>query len=179
MPPRKKRTKRVRDSERNAENELELIPTPARDWFNDMPLEILLEVTSFMFCLRQHLTSIHMQIFWYLAPLELLYLARTTKALRAFLLNRQKSLRYWRCAFESIVNLPPCPSFLSEPEYANLAFVPFCHACHFFVTNSCRTLTSSQGCSARCDSPLWELRLRSCEACLPCGKTVYACLTCC
>ena len=114
MPPRENCTKRVRD----AENELEFIPKPpARVWFNDMPLEVLLEVNSFMSCLCQHLTSLHMQIFWYLTPLELLYLARTTKSLRAFLLSRQRSLRYWECAFENLANFPPCPSFVFTFPY--------------------------------------------------------------
>ncbi|KIJ65731.1 hypothetical protein HYDPIDRAFT_167326 [Hydnomerulius pinastri MD-312] len=55
---------------------------------------------------------------------------------------------FWKVAFSGI-GLPPCPEYISEPAYANLARVPACHSCFSF-----------------CDTILWELRLRCCTNCL-------------
>ncbi|KAF9237383.1 hypothetical protein BU15DRAFT_48806 [Melanogaster broomeanus] len=88
------------------------------------------------------------QIFQFLGPLDLLHLSRTSKCLRTFLLNRNKSLAFWKTAINN-VGLPPCPDYISEPAYAHLAFVPLCH-----------------GCFTHCDSIQWELRLRCCPKCL-------------
>ncbi|KAF8559431.1 hypothetical protein OG21DRAFT_1403350, partial [Imleria badia] len=67
------------------------------------------------------------QVFQYLEPVDVLCLARTTKRLRAFLLNRHKSLHIWKAAFDNVPDLPPCPDHLSAPAYTHIAFVPVCH----------------------------------------------------
>ncbi|KAI0689362.1 hypothetical protein C8T65DRAFT_817778 [Cerioporus squamosus] len=76
----------------------------------DMPLDILIEIFKFM----------HLR--------DLLNLARTTKGFRAFLMSR-KSEPFWRAARRQIEDLPQCPTFLSEPAYANLMFFSHCHGC--------------------------------------------------
>ncbi|KAI0689365.1 hypothetical protein C8T65DRAFT_746206 [Cerioporus squamosus] len=75
-----------------------------------MPLDILIEVFSLMY------------------PRDLLNLARTTKGFRAFLMSRE-SEPFWRAARRQIEDLPECPTFLSEPAYANLVFFSHCHGC--------------------------------------------------
>ncbi|KAG6851129.1 hypothetical protein H0H93_001009 [Arthromyces matolae] len=57
--------------------------------------------------------------------MELLNLARTTRALRAILMKRSSRL-VWRTTIRNI-GLPACPSDLDEPQYVNLAFDDYCH----------------------------------------------------
>lgn len=95
-----------------------------------LPLEVLFEVLC------------------YLHPLDLLYLARVSKLFRSFLLNRHKAKSIWTGALKRIDRLPQCPSYLSEPAYANLVFWPFCHRCY-----------------SSCDVIQWELRIRCCNGC--------------
>lgn len=59
-------------------------------------------------------------------PRDLLNLARTSKSFRAFLLSRD-SAPFWKTARKQVEGLPDCPPFLSEPQYANLLFFPYCH----------------------------------------------------
>ena len=61
-------------------------------------------------------------------PRDLLSLARTTRAFRAFLMNPRSARLSWRAAREGQVKppMPECPSFLSEPAYANLVFGSVC-----------------------------------------------------
>lgn len=33
----------------------------------------------------------------------------------------------WKAARANVEGLPECPSYLSEPQYANLVFSPHCH----------------------------------------------------
>ncbi|OSX64969.1 hypothetical protein POSPLADRAFT_1136226 [Postia placenta MAD-698-R-SB12] len=74
----------------------------------DMPLDILQE------------------IFAYLGPDDLLYLSRTSKALRTFLMNRASAF-LWRMAFKNVDGLPERPEFLNEPAYANVLYSKHCH----------------------------------------------------
>ncbi|KAH7903112.1 hypothetical protein BJ138DRAFT_1107954 [Hygrophoropsis aurantiaca] len=104
----------------------------------DMPVDILLEAS----------------IFHLLHPADLVYLTRTSKAFRSFLLDRTKCLRIWQNALGHVEDLPGCPSFISEPAYANLVFIPLCHGCGF----SCETI-------------LWRMRIRCCDDCC---KTLLA-----
>ena len=66
------------------------------------------------------------QIFCRLEPRDLLNLARTTKPFRQFLMSRA-SAGMWKAARANVEGLPDCPSHLSEPAYANLAFFSYCH----------------------------------------------------
>ncbi|KAF9234867.1 hypothetical protein BU15DRAFT_52049, partial [Melanogaster broomeanus] len=66
------------------------------------------------------------QILSLLHPMDLLNLARTTKAFRQ-LLMRKSSAFVWKTARSQVEGLPDCPSDLSEPQYANLVFYPRCH----------------------------------------------------
>ncbi|TBU50710.1 hypothetical protein BD309DRAFT_985349 [Dichomitus squalens] len=76
----------------------------------DMPLDVLLEIFGFMH------------------PRDLLALARTDKAFRAFLMTRNAQT-LWSAALESVEGLPRCPSYMSEPAYVNLLFCNHCHNC--------------------------------------------------
>ncbi|KAL5501285.1 hypothetical protein ACEPAH_8545 [Sanghuangporus vaninii] len=63
----------------------------------------------------------------YLRPLDLLYLARTSRELRGFLMSRS-SKSIWNASILAI-GMPSCPVDLSAPQYANLYFEKDCHAC--------------------------------------------------
>lgn len=96
----------------------------------DMPLDILQE------------------IFAYLGPDDLLYLSRTSKALRTFLMNRASAF-LWRMAFKNVDGLPERPEFLNEPAYANVLYSKHCHNCLKVCT----------------ESIVWELSARFCKKC--------------
>lgn len=66
------------------------------------------------------------EIFGHLRPYDLLRLARTTKALRDILMCRS-AVSVWKDSRAKIIGMPECPDDLSEPQYASLAFDPFCH----------------------------------------------------
>ncbi|KAF9231193.1 hypothetical protein BU15DRAFT_56478 [Melanogaster broomeanus] len=66
------------------------------------------------------------QILGFLHPMDLLNLARTTKAFRQ-LLMRKSSAFVWKAALGRVEGLPACPPDLNEPQYAYLAFYPHCH----------------------------------------------------
>lgn len=65
------------------------------------------------------------QIFGHLRPYDLLRLARTTKALRDILMRRS-AISIWKDARASIAGFPETPDDMDEPQYAHLAFEPFC-----------------------------------------------------
>ncbi|KAL0946612.1 hypothetical protein HGRIS_012809 [Hohenbuehelia grisea] len=97
----------------------------------EMPLEILFET------------------FRYLYPLDLLRLARTTKALRRILMHRS-AVSLWKSAQANLEGFPEAPPGLSEPAFANLAFDTHCHFC---------------GC-LRASKLIWMCKVRSCNRCL-------------
>ncbi|KAK0486365.1 hypothetical protein IW261DRAFT_1455107 [Armillaria novae-zelandiae] len=68
------------------------------------------------------------EIFSKLDPLDLLRLTRTTKDLRALLLQRSSTF-VWKRARQNIEGLPPLPEDLSEPKFAHLAFDKYCENC--------------------------------------------------
>ncbi|KAF8963395.1 hypothetical protein BDZ97DRAFT_1820622 [Flammula alnicola] len=98
----------------------------------EMPLDVLFE------------------IFGMLEPLDLLYLARSTKDIRAILMNRS-SISIWRRSRSNIPDMPECPDDLSEPQYANLAFAKNCYFCD-------KNLSTNR--------IIWSARLRTCTKCL-------------
>ncbi|KAF9035105.1 hypothetical protein BDP27DRAFT_1245518, partial [Rhodocollybia butyracea] len=85
-----------------------------------------------------------------LGPRDLLHLAWTSKDLRGMLMSK-KAEWIWREARKTIVGLPPRPRDLNEPEYARLAFDPYCHV-------SCVLM-------GRCDNVFWEFQVRLCKKC--------------
>ncbi|KIM79606.1 hypothetical protein PILCRDRAFT_549999 [Piloderma croceum F 1598] len=97
----------------------------------EMPLDILYE------------------IFGHLRPYDILRLSRTTKALRGILMTRSAT-SVWKDARSNIEGLPDCPQDLTEPQYAGLAFDPFCHLCG----------------APNVHTILWACRLRSCQKCI-------------
>ncbi|EED84917.1 predicted protein [Postia placenta Mad-698-R] len=76
----------------------------------DLPLDILLQIFSF------------------LDPGDLLILARTNKPFRSTLMHRE-SRSIWTAAIAETPYLPPCPEWLTEPQYADLAFGEQCYLC--------------------------------------------------
>ncbi|KAG8792335.1 hypothetical protein FRC12_006405 [Ceratobasidium sp. 428] len=64
----------------------------------------------------------------HLMPTDLLSLARLNKFFRNIFMSRS-SRHIWQAAFLSLPGLPPCPSDLSEPQYASLLFSKTCSSC--------------------------------------------------
>ena len=69
--------------------------------------------------------DILVQICSYLRPLDLLTMARSCKLLRDFFMSKA-SAPAW-VASRRAIELPDCPSDLSEPQYADLLFSKGCY----------------------------------------------------
>ncbi|KAJ6504136.1 hypothetical protein C8R47DRAFT_178196 [Mycena vitilis] len=95
------------------------------------------------------------EILTLLTPLDLLHLAWTSKALRAYIMSRSNAF-VWK-ASRAMVGMPPCPAELTEPQYAYLAFVSTCHG---------------PDCNKVCQLIIWQFRARYCKKCLE-AKTTY------
>ncbi|KAI0769767.1 hypothetical protein BD413DRAFT_476981 [Trametes elegans] len=106
------------------------MPVP-KSSLENLPMDILIEILALV------------------NPKDLLTLARTSKTFRAFLMNR-KSERCWKAARSTIKDFPPCPPFLSEPQYANLLFTTDCMKCS----------RPSVGMA------IWDFFVRYCKSCL-------------
>ncbi|KAF9473294.1 hypothetical protein BDN70DRAFT_397879 [Pholiota conissans] len=76
----------------------------------EMPVDILFEIFS---CLD---------------PLDLVYMARTTRALRALLTGPSSKL-IWKASRSNVFGLPDCPDDLTEQQYAVLMFAKMCMFC--------------------------------------------------
>ncbi|KAJ6597153.1 hypothetical protein DFH09DRAFT_1133806 [Mycena vulgaris] len=97
------------------------------------------------------------EIFSHLHPIDLLYLTRTTKPFRRFLLNRA-NVAIWRAAFENSSREggpPGCPSYMTEPAWARVAFEKTCHVCSAALRDN-----------REVDSVWWEFGARYCGDCL-------------
>ncbi|KIJ18019.1 hypothetical protein PAXINDRAFT_9105 [Paxillus involutus ATCC 200175] len=79
--------------------------------------------------------------------MDLLNLARTSKAFRRLLMHKSSAFA-WKTARLQIEGLPECPPDLSEPQYANLVFWPHCH-----------------NCGKPAPAIYWRIRRRYCPAC--------------
>jgi hypothetical protein len=125
MAPRKKTGK---------EKGLAFPPSP--HGFPALPLDILYEVRLSFSEFRRETKKTKLngkrQIFSLLHPLQLLYLTRTTKPFRRFLLNRA-NVGIWRAAFSVLRadGLPACPPYASEPAWARLVFEKVCNVVCF------------------------------------------------
>lgn len=60
-----------------------------------------------------------------MSPEDLLHLSRTSAGLRDMLMSKS-SRRVWEAARTVQGTIPPCPSDLSEPQYADLLFGKGC-----------------------------------------------------
>ncbi|KAJ8085505.1 hypothetical protein PM082_004323 [Marasmius tenuissimus] len=114
----------------------------------ELPLEIIIE------------------IFTYLEPLDLLYLCRTTRHIRSFLLSRSSSERLWKSALARI--RPPLPSIpgsvLDEPELVSLIFNLQCYTCGESCEGTdifwpCK-IVCCRGCTPTLFSPMTEILRR-------------------
>ncbi|KAG9035748.1 hypothetical protein FS837_001841 [Tulasnella sp. UAMH 9824] len=92
------------------------------------------------------------EILGLLTPLDLLHLARTSKALRSYLMSK-RSLIAWKAARAAATPpVPVCPKDISEPQLAVLLFTKECTICG----------KSPSSYSLRI---WWTLRLRACKPC--------------
>lgn len=92
----------------------------------EIPLDILFEVRIVALYLFSSVHKGVLQIFGYLAPYDLLRLARTTKDLRKLLMDKSSS-SVWQAARSNVPGLPVPLLGMSEPEYAHLMFSSQCH----------------------------------------------------
>ncbi|KAJ6594184.1 hypothetical protein B0H19DRAFT_1094306 [Mycena capillaripes] len=130
MPPRKKIT-----SSKLSRKSLHL---KGNGLLVDLPLDVFLE------------------IFKILHPLDLLYLSRTNKALREFLLDRSNA-SIWRVSLEHVEGSPPkCPSYTSEVQWTRLLFEEVCHVCYSTLEHDFTF-----------DPIWWEFSARYCSECCP------------
>ncbi|KAJ7691280.1 hypothetical protein B0H17DRAFT_1063330 [Mycena rosella] len=105
--------------------------------FLDLPYDILLEILKI------------------LHPLDLLYLSRTNKTLRDFLLDRSNASTIWRESFRTAEDSPPeCPSYTCEPQWARLLFEEVCHVCESSLEHDFLS-----------DPIWWEFGARYCSEC--------------
>ena len=66
--------------------------------------------------------------------MDLLRLARTTKALRAILMNRSSS-SLWKRVRRTYYEMPDGPEGMPEPQYASLALEHICDVSFISMTN--------------------------------------------
>ncbi|KAF8439340.1 hypothetical protein L210DRAFT_3402807, partial [Boletus edulis BED1] len=66
------------------------------------------------------------EIFGHLMPLDVLHLTHTTKQFRQLIMHRS-SASIWVAARKNVSDLPDCPPYMSEPQFANLVFDTHCH----------------------------------------------------
>jgi hypothetical protein len=90
----------------------------------EMPVDILLEVR---YQQPNPLCSLSYQIFSLLNPLDIVRLARTTKALRRILMSHS-AIAVWKAALTREPEFHNMPTDMNEPQWANLAFSNHCHA---------------------------------------------------
>lgn len=104
----------------------------ALEMLTDMPIDILFEVSTTD--LPAAKINQDLQIFSHLLPLDLLNLARTTKALRGLLMQRAAT-GVWKSARGNLPHatlyLNP-PDDMSEPAYTRLLFDTHCHVSHIY-----------------------------------------------
>ncbi|KAG9078662.1 hypothetical protein FS749_009282, partial [Ceratobasidium sp. UAMH 11750] len=79
---------------------------------------------------------------------DLLALARTCKSLRAFFMSKSR-IAMWQNAERNTPRLPPCPTTMSQPQYAALVFMNECSLC-----GACTKITLEP-----------KLRVRLCRSC--------------
>ncbi|TDL24618.1 hypothetical protein BD410DRAFT_745304, partial [Rickenella mellea] len=89
------------------------------------------------------------EVFMRLQPLDVLNIMYTSKGFRDLLIVPSSTF-IWKAARLNIEGFPDCPPFLSEVEYAKLAFYPYCYRCGKRTPNG----------------PQWEVLARFCGACL-------------
>ncbi|TDL24622.1 hypothetical protein BD410DRAFT_96947 [Rickenella mellea] len=89
------------------------------------------------------------EVFVRLQPLDILNIMYTSKGFRDLLIA-PSSIFIWKTVRMNVEGFPDCPPFLSEFEYAKLAFSHFCYRCGKRTPNS----------------PQWEVLARLCTTCL-------------
>src|SRR5882762_4065449 len=86
------------------------------------------------------------QIFGHLLPLDILHLARATTDFRRVLLHKS-SISVWKSVRANVPGFPECPSSMSEPAYANLAFDQHCHVSPLFMFISPLLIIADLSCT--------------------------------
>ncbi|KAH9948009.1 hypothetical protein B0H21DRAFT_735736 [Amylocystis lapponica] len=110
VPPPKRRRRTTRTFEPEPEDNV--VENVVEGKLQDLPFDILFE------------------IFLLLRPIDLLFLARTSKAFRSTLMSR-KSARIWKASHSNADFLPlmDCPPLLSEPHLVDLVYGTSCYRC--------------------------------------------------
>ncbi|KAI0045651.1 hypothetical protein FA95DRAFT_1680319 [Auriscalpium vulgare] len=91
------------------------------------------------------------EIFSYLPPSDLIYLARVTKPFRQVLLSRRQSALLWTQSYELVPDVPRCPEDMSEPAWAHFLFGgSYCYTCGTKPVNNI----------------MFFLRRRACKKCM-------------
>ena len=154
MPPclrkKEKKTNQPADTKGRALSKYTRGKRGLLDDLPNQPLDIVYEVCFTRFIHFRAFDLPTLQILSRCSPLDLLRLARTTKAFRTLLMSRS-SIAIWKSARElssdpQVIGMPDPPPYLSEPALANLAFDPHCHVrithahyqplCPFVVSSS-------------------------------------------
>ncbi|KAK0462338.1 uncharacterized protein EV420DRAFT_1524036 [Desarmillaria tabescens] len=106
--------------------------------------------------------DVHLEIFGYIDPLDLLHFARLTKELRAVLVDKA-SVAVWKAVCRN-AELPGPPEGVSEPAWISLIYESRCHHCQKYVR-----------------FPDFSLRIRICHACAKVHlrevQSIYLCRT--
>ncbi|KAK0457245.1 uncharacterized protein EV420DRAFT_1643992 [Desarmillaria tabescens] len=86
-------------------------------------------------------------IFALLDPLDLLHLARLSKAFRRVLMSKT-SITVWRSAIKNVDGFPAAPIGMSEPAWVGILFVSTCQFCWTSTVRSPNILLMTRICSA-------------------------------
>ena len=100
-----------------------------------MPVDVFYEVGPLKFDLQLPLSNITTKIAARLHPSDLIHLARASRVIRAHLMTKNAS-QVWKSARDNL-RLPPCPSDLSEPQYADLLFEKGCYVSRYMRFDFC------------------------------------------
>ncbi|KAJ3476781.1 hypothetical protein NLI96_g10924 [Meripilus lineatus] len=146
MPP--KRTRKSKTKQAEASSSKTSTPRVASESVRQPPTKRRRTLRGSLQNLPEMPLDILFEICCHLNPLDVLNLARTNKAFRTLLMNRV-NVSFWTVARRNVEGLPECPSYLSEPAYANLVFCSHCHVC---LKSNVRTI-------------YWRARARYCLHC--------------
>jgi hypothetical protein len=101
----------------------------------EMPLDVLYEVRAFFRSERSGLHVLRPQVFYFLAPRDLVRMSWTSKHFRGVLTSRS-TRNIWRAALQTIEGLPPCPPYMNEIEYSTVLFHVGCYVCPFVLATA-------------------------------------------
>ncbi|TRM56571.1 hypothetical protein BD626DRAFT_635682 [Schizophyllum amplum] len=93
--------------------------------------------------------EIHLEIYSYVGPKDLLYLSRTSKNIRTIIMG-QSARFLWKHSFARVKDLPPVHFKLNEAQYASLMYERICEYCRAYNAGTIA----------------WCIGVRCCKKCL-------------